>query len=496
MRAFYTVLTFAVLLVPAWADVRLPRLLSDGAVLQRELPVRIWGTADPGEKITVKFRDQAGEAEADSLGRWELHLKPLTAGGPDVLTVTGNNMVTVKDVLVGDVWIGSGQSNMAWTVERSNDAEKEIAAANYPKIRLLKVANKVSDVPQGDVEGSWSPCSPESVRSFSAVAYFFGRDLHQKLSVPIGLIQSAWGGTPAESWTSMPALTGDPALVPMLSLWAEVLRDYPVAKERYERALKEWEAKSQGSAAPGRPQPPRGPGHPHTPAGLYNAMIAPLVPYAIKGAIWYQGESNADVSKAPYYNRLFETMIRDWRTAWGQGDFPFLFVQLANFKTGPNSRWPELREAQSDALVLRNTGMAVTVDIGNPEDIHPRNKQDVGARLAVAARALAYGEKDLEYSGPLFRQANLEGETIRVWFDHAATGLKVKGGDLKAFEIAGQDGKFVPATAKIDGNSIVVSTPDVTEPSAVRYGWADSPECNLYNAEGLPASPFRSRLVK
>lgn len=476
------------------ADVRLPRLFTDGAVLQRHVPVRVWGFADPGEKVRVSLRSQTAETVADLIGRWEVHLRPLEAGGPDVLEVAGKNTVSVKDVLVGEVWVGSGQSNMGWTVAQSNDAEKEIASAHFPRIRLFKAPNKTSEVPLDDVQSQWAPCSPETVKGFSAVAYFFGRHLHQKLNVPVGIIQAAWGGTPAEAWTSGPALASDPALVPMLALWAKVMRDYPAAQARYEQALKAWQAESKerGKDAPRRPQPPRGPGHPHAPSALFNGMIAPIAPYAIRGVIWYQGESNADAAKAPHYNRLFETMIRDWRAAWGQGDFPFLFVQLANYKTGPNSRWPELREAQTQALALRNTAMAVTIDIGDPNDIHPRNKQDVADRLALAARAIAYGEK-LVYSGPLFRSAHREGAAIRVWFDHTGGGLQAKGGDLKSFEVAGAGGKYVPAMARIEGASILVSSPEVQAPVSVRYGWADAPECNLYNAEGLPASPFRSR---
>ncbi|MBI1895450.1 MAG: sialate O-acetylesterase, partial [Acidobacteria bacterium] len=453
--------------------------------------------ADPGEQVTVRFRGQSASTQADTIGRWSVSLQPLAAGGPDDLTVQGTNTITLHDVLVGDVWLASGQSNMEFTVGRSNNAQQEIAAANYPRMRLFRVAHKVSDYPLDDVTGSWATANADSVPQFSAVGYFFARQLHQHLKVPVAVIESNWGGTPAESWTSLPALTSDPALLPHLHEWAMSLSRYPEANARYETALKKWEsqaaaAKAQGSAVPRRPGAPQGPGHHWTPSGLYNGMIAPLTPMAIRGVIWYQGESNAGRARAFLYERLFGAMIQDWRRAWAQGDFPFLFVQLANYgRTGPDSHWPELREAQLKTLALRNTGMAVTIDIGNPDDIHPTNKQDVGKRLALAARAVAYGEK-LVHSGPLFRTAAPEGGALRVWFDHIGGGLTAKGGELKSFEIAGADRKFVPAAARIEGQTVVVSSPQVAAPVHVRYAWTDTPEANLYNREGLAASPFRS----
>ncbi|MBI4877020.1 MAG: sialate O-acetylesterase, partial [Acidobacteria bacterium] len=303
------------------------------------------------------------------------------------------------------------------------------------------------------------------------------------LTLPVGVIQPAWGGTPAEAWTSATALAADASLISVFSDWGKVTEDSADHLARYQVQPK----KTPNARPPIDPA-----NHQWMPGGLYNAMIAPLTPYAIRGAIWYQGESNAGQKRSYVYRRLFPTLIQDWRRAWGQGDFPFLFVQLANYgKNVPASPWPELREAQAMTLQLANTGMAVSIDIGNPSDIHPTNKQDVGLRLALAARAVAYGEK-LVYSGPQFRQAVRDGAGLRLLFDHAGGGLTAKGGELKGFEIAGRDGKFVPAEARIDGRDVVVSSAVVRDPAIARYAWAASPECNLYNAEGLPASPFRT----
>ncbi len=393
----------------ARADVTLPALIADHMVLQRGLPVHVWGKAAPGEAVSVAFRGQTRTATADAVGLWSVYLPPSDAGGPFDMTVKGNNTITLSDVLVGDVWVASGQSNMEWPVKNAANGQAEVAGANFPRIRLFRVRNKVAGYPLDEVEGSpWAQCSPETVPDFSAIAYFFGRDLHQKLGVPIGLIDSAWGGTPADAWTSLRALSSDAALMPVFAEWSRMNDSAALDKLWRQKRLNDWEkavarAKAEGRRPPGYPWEPNEGGS-WTPAGLYNAMIAPLTKYPIRGAIWYQGESNASPERAPLYSRLFRTMIQDWRSAWGQGDFPFLFVQLANYKAGANARWPELREAQFEALALRNTGMAVTIDVGNPDDIHPRDKQTVGARLAAAARAISYGE-NVVYSGPLFRLA-------------------------------------------------------------------------------------------
>ncbi len=403
----------------------------------------------------------------------------------------------IDDVLVGEVWVASGQSNMAFAIRNSNNAEHEIAAANFPKMRFFKVPNVTADKPQDDVKAEWVVMTPENAPGLSAVAYFFVKDLHERSGEPFGVVQTAWGGTPAEAWTTYDTLLGDEELQLYLKIWRQEEREYPRALARYEEALAEWEKKSKaaGKELDDKPRPPgRGaPGHPHTPAGLYNAMIAPLTPYAIRGAIWYQGENNGGRGLGLEYRRLFEAMIQDWRREWGSGDFPFLFVQLANYdRLGENADWPELRESQTAALGLANTGMAVTIDIGLSDNIHPRNKQDVGRRLALAARAVAYGERDLVYSGPLYRQMTTEDGKARLWFDFVGGGLEAHGGELKGFVIAGPDGRFMPAQARIDGKTVLVSNPEVSAPVAVRYDWENDPPATLFNKEGLPASPFRT----
>jgi sialate O-acetylesterase len=467
------------------ADVTLPAVLAEHMVIQRGLPVHVWGKATPDEAVTVSFRGESKSTKADAFGHFTIYLAPGEAGGPFELTVKGNNTVDFKDVLVGDVWVASGQSNMEFKLRQGDNAAAEIAAAKFPKIRRMVVTRKVADYPMEDAAVQpWMESMPETAPNASAVAYFFARHLQEKEGgVPMGIVETFWGGTPVESWMSLRAIGEDPGLMPIMREWAKSVEAWPMTMAQYENRLKTWK---EGTPKPGKPE--TGPGGSWQPAGLYNAMIAPVTPYAIKGAIWYQGESNASPARSPVYAAAFQAMIRDWRRAWGEGDFPFFFVQLANFKANPS--WPEIREAQRQTLSLANTGMAVTIDIGNPTNIHPTNKQDVGLRLALAARAVAYGEK-LEYSGPMFRQATREGSSIRVWFDHAG-GLMAKGGDLRGFEMAGPNGKFSPATAKLDGVTVVVSSTEVAAPVLVRYGWADNPDCNLYNAAGLPASPFRS----
>jgi sialate O-acetylesterase len=483
----------------ARADVRLPAIIGDNMVLQTGMLAPIWGTADPGEKVTVSLGDQQTAATADNEGKWMVRLNPPDAGGPFEVTIAGSNTITLKNVLAGEVWVCSGQSNMQWSVNASANAEKEKAESEYHKIRLFSVKRVVADEPLQDTEGRWVECGTETVGVFSAVGYFFGRALHRELGVPIGLIHTSWGGTPAESWTSKPMLESDPVFKPILDRWEELMAKYPQAQKNYEEKLAQWEqdsqkAKDEGKRVPRKPWPPVGPGHPYKPSCLYNAMIAPLIPYTIKGAIWYQGESNA--GKAYQYRKLFPAMIYDWRRSWGQGDFPFLFVQLANFtKILPEpgeSNWAELREAQLMTLALPKTGMAVTIDIGEANDIHPKNKQDVGKRLALAALAVAYDE-DLVYSGPIYKSMKIKGNRAVLSFYHVGGGLVAKDEEpLKGFAIAGQDFKFVWAEAEIKGNRVVVWSEKVQHPVAVRYGWADNPVCNLYNAEGLPASPFRT----
>jgi sialate O-acetylesterase len=477
------VLAFLAHTSTASADVQLPGLISDHMVLQRGAPVRIFGKAAPSEAVTVTFRGQTAQATTDPLGRWEVWLNPLTTGAPADMTIKGVNTITVTDVLVGDVWVGSGQSNMQWTVKDSDNADAEIAAANYPQIRLFYVPRKTSAVPVEDVDARWVVATPESVPGFSAVLFFFGREMHKDTKVPMGLIHSSWGGTPIASWISGRSLMGNARLEPFLTFWENAIANYPANSARYEQNVAKWE--TGGQQGP-RPAPPMGPGHPHEPTTLYNAMVAPLIKYTIKGALWYQGETEAGRAQGNIYGEALITLVNDWRRAFAQGDFPFYWVQLANYGNATkNGHWMRVQEGQVKATALRNTGVVVINDIGNPTNIHPTNKQDVGRRLALLA--------ENKGASPLYRQFTREAGSIRIWFDNAGTALKTRGGGpVVGFQIAGADGKYVPATAVIDGTTVRVSSPDVPEPRSVRYAWDYSPDANLIGATGLPASLFRT----
>jgi len=484
------------------AQIALPSILSSHMVVERDLPVHVWGKAAPGETVSVTFRDETRSTKAGEHGRWSVYLSPGGAGGPFQMTVSETRAVadassappqtiTLDDVLVGDVWVASGQSNMEFTMRQAATADQDLPHAGNDRIRLLIVKKKAIDYPLDDLEldAGWAASTPETAREFSAVAWYFARDIEQREHVPVGVIDSTWGGTVAEAWTRMAALGADASIAPLFTAWGKMTEHEEDARlrDKVEQRQRD-EAKAQGKPAPQFPWHPVldswGPGM------LWNGMIAPLKPLPIRGVIWYQGESNSKLERAPFYGRIFRTLIEDWRREWGVGDFPFLFVQISNFKSSPEEDWAALREQQANTLGLRNTGMAVTIDIGNPDDVHPTDKLDVGLRLARAARAISYGEA-VEYHGPTFRQATPEGGTMRVWFDHAK-GLMAKGGEVTGFEVAGKDGNFVPAAAKIEGTTIAVTSPSVSEPAAVRYGWANSPQCNLFNGEGLPAPPFRS----
>jgi len=458
------------------AELKLHALFSDNAVFQAGMLVPVWGTAEPETEVLVEFEGQKKLAVADKDGKWRIRLDILEAGGPYEMKVSGKaGSVTVKNILAGEVWIGSGQSNMEWPVQKSARPEEEIAAANYPKIRLFTVPRRQADTPQADVVGSWKECSPESVPNFSAVAYSFGRELHKELRVPVGLIHSSWGGTPAEVWTRREYFDAVPELKECVEVEARRIADYDKAAAK---------AKEEGRPAPRAPMKL---------SCLYNGMIAPLVPCAVRGVLWYQGESNA--ANARLYRTIFPTMIANWRKDWGQGDFPFLFVQLANFmarKPQPGeSAWAELREAQLQTLAVHHTGMAVTIDIGDEKDIHPKNKQDVGRRLALAARGIAY-HQDGVFSGPIYEAMKVEAGRVRLRFAHTGGGLVARGEKLEGFAVAGEDRRFVWADARIEENAVAVWSEAVAHPVAVRYGWADNPECTLYNKAGLPASPFRT----
>jgi sialate O-acetylesterase len=651
-RFYRLIVLFSLLVVAnsAHGEVRLPAIIGDNMVLQQGTKVRIWGNAKAGEHVAVTFAKKTSNIIADAQGRWQVLIGPFKAGGPYDLTVKGDNLLTIKNVLVGEVWLCSGQSNMEWPLVNTTGGAEAVAQANNPEIRLFTVEKHTSASPLTDVEGRWVVTTPDDAAHFSAVGYFFGRELYQHLKVPVGLINISWGGTPAEAWTSHDALLS-PELKPILDRYESSLNALPQTKAAYAQALAQWEEKnlyidgenkgealgyadpatatadwtqmelpkqieaagllmdgaiwfrkvvelpaewsgkdlvlnlppiddqdvtyfngtkigSIGRETPNSYMAPRkyvvpgslvragrnviavrvfdsageggfgrggpmslGPGgagesqvislrgmwdykvelalepkHPdwgsrpeavgvsnqNNPSVLYNAMIAPLVPFAIRGAIWYQGESNA--GRAHQYRTLFPTMIRNWRSAWGL-EFPFYFVQLANWhasKALPDeSDWAELREAQTMTLREPQTGMAVIIDIGDENDIHPRNKLDVGRRLAAWALAGTYGQKMVP-SGPLFDRYTVEGDKVRIRFKYG-NGLKtIDGGPVKGFAIAGEDRRFVWADARIDGDIVIVSSPTVQKPVAVRYGWADNPIANLYNNAGLPASPFRT----
>lgn len=481
----------------AQAEVRLPSVLAEHMVVQRQQPVHVWGWASPADAVSVAFRGETKSATADELGRWSVYLAPGEAGGPFQLVVKSTNTITLNDVLVGDVWVASGQSNMELPLSKVSNSDAEIAAAKYPKVRLFQIKRTPAEYPMDDVKATpWASCAPDTVPDSSAVAYFFARDIYKRTGVPVGMIEAYWGGSPAEAWTSLHALSADASLMPIFAERNKMVDQQATTVLRLKREELEYQQALARAKAEGKPVPDRR-WHPDfrgwAPGGLFNGMIAPVTPFAIRGVIWYQGETNGGKDRAPLYARLFQTLISDWRKTWNLGDFPFLFVQLANWQPAEKDDWPTLRDTQRQTLALRNTGMAVAIDIGDAVDLHPKNKLDVGLRLALAARAIAYGE-NIEWSGPLYRQAIRDGQAVRIRFDHA-TELAAKGDTLKGFELAGIDGKFSPAEAKIEDGTVLVTSVSVTDPVAVRYGWAANPDCNLYNREGLPASPFQAMIA-
>jgi sialate O-acetylesterase len=495
----------------ARADVKPHALFTDGMVLQRGMKCPIWGKADPGEQVSVSFSAKKENAStsvgasvaADKDGKWRIHLQvgAEMAGGPYEMTIKGTNTITLKNVYVGEVWICSGQSNMEFHLNSAHNAKEAIAAAKNPMIRLFTVPKNTSDKPLTGFKGQpkWQECDEKSAAAFSAVGYFFGRDLQKALNVPVGLIHTSWGGTRAEAWTSRPVLEAHEQWKNEPASFAKVVADFPQKLEKHKADLEKHKeavkkAKEEGKPVPKAPKAPNKPRPQDAPAALYNGMIAPLIPYAIKGAIWYQGESNA--GKAYAYRKLFPTMIQNWRDDWKEGDFPFLFVQLAPYmpivSEPQESAWAELREAQLlTVLNLKNTGMAVITDVGDPKDIHPRKKEPVGARLALAARALGYADK-IEYSGPVYDKMTRKDGKVMLHFTHVGKGLEAKDGKLQGFTIAGSDRKFYNAKAEIQGDTILVWCDKVTEPVAVRFGWANCPVVNLWNKDGLPATPFRT----
>jgi len=480
----------------ALADVRLPKLIGDHMVLQRGIPPVIWGWADPGEKVTVSIVNQTLTTSADPDGRWKVRLQPLETGGPLEMTVAGKNRIKVSDILVGDVWICSGQSNMEMPVGNLYrpkvypgvlNFQKEIEGANQPNLRLFLPDHQTSLHPKEDLPGpGWQVCTPGTAARFSAVGYFFARHLQSESNAPVGMIQAAKSSTTAEAWTSH-----------------EGLRLLP----QWEGRLKKLPQTTAPAPPPGQdPAAPNDPDHPTTPptvevpfgtpGGLFNGMIAPMTPFAIKGVIFYQGENNAKDPKG--YRSLFPALIRSWRTAWGQGDFPFLFVQLASYGKKPKSPgepkgWADQREAQTAGLKEPNTGMAVTIDVGSERLIHPPNKQEVGRRLGLLARTIAYGQK-VQSSGPTFRSMRIEGGRVILTFDNVAGGLVAHppGSKITGFDVAGADGIYHWGEASIIGDDVVVNSTEVPTPVSVRYGWAGNPDCNLFNKADLPAAPFRA----
>ncbi len=486
---------------PVQADVRLPEVISNNMVLQKDIPLPIWGWADAGEEVTVTLGDSSVKSTADGAGKWMVTLPAVkTAGGPHEMTVKGKNEIKVSNILIGEVWAGSGQSNMQWNVAQSINGQQEIASANFPKIRLFMIPLIPSGTPSEHVAAQWVECSPETVAGSSAVLFFFGREIHQKLDMPVGLITTAWGGTriqpwiPPQGYTAIPELDGEKKeWLGMLNGYADNLAHYADAIKVYDHAV---ETAKPGDVLPAVPS--NLPGHPlnnnfqHT--GLYNGMIHPIVPFGIRGFLWYQGESNN--GQGMHYYQLKRGLIEGWRSVWnqeGNRDFPFLFAQLAPYNYGGDpTRLAGIWEAQSATLAVKNTGMAVLTDITTLNDIHPPNKQEVGRRLSLWALANTYGKADLVYSGPLYKSMKADGNKAIITFDHAA-GLKSRDGkDLSWWAIAGEDKKFVKATAKIVGDTVVVTAEGVTKPAAVRFGWHQLAEPNLNNGADLPASPFRT----
>ena len=463
----------------ALAETRLPSVFGSHMVLQRDQELPVWGWDEAGTEVTVRLGDSSVSGKAGKNGKWSVKLPKQSAGGPLKLTVTGSSSVELSDILIGEVWVCSGQSNMEWSVTRATNAKAEITAAKYPKIRLFHVPKVPAGLPQDDVEAQWKVCSPETVPSFSAVGYFFGRHLHKELDVPIGLINTSWGGTRIEPWTPPEGFAQVEAVKEM---------GESILRRRKEVAAAEEAAKKAGKPAPKNPLANRG-----VPMGLYNGMVHGLAPFGIKGAIWYQGEANR--LDGALYEHKMHALIKGWRTVWGQGDFPFYYVQLAPFiyRGAEPSMLAHLWEAQAKVLKLKNTGMAVTTDIATIKNIHPPNKQDVGKRLALWALAKNYGKNEIVYSGPIYKGAKIDGNGVWLEFEHTGEGLKSSDGKpLSWFTIAGADGKFVPATAAIHGNKVHVSSDQVGNPTDVRFAWDQTAEPNFVNSAGLPASPFRT----
>jgi sialate O-acetylesterase len=508
LRALF--LALAILSVSARAELKLPALFTDHAVLQRDMPLPVWGWSEPGDDVTVEIAGQSHKAKSDDKGKWRVTLDPLKVGKPLKMIITygasGKEQVVINDIRVGEVWVCSGQSNMELPVWASSNADLEIPAARHRNIRFISVKEPGSQTAVDDFDGQWEVCSPESVKGFSAVGYLFGRELNRHLNVPIGLIDNSWGASSCEAWIRRDRMEGNPLYDPLLKKWDDTVKNWDDAK--WKADWSEWRKKAAAARAAGKPSPP---GRPvavnpavgqHRPANLYHARVQPIMPYAIRGAIWYQGESNA--GRAYQYREMFPLMIQSWREDWKQGDFPFYWVQLADFmaeKPQPaDSAWAELREAQTMTQDrLPNTGQAVIIDIGEAADIHPRNKLEVGRRLARWALARDYG-KHIVCQSPRYDSMEKRDNKVLVKFKDVAGGLRTLDAPaVQGFAVAGADRKWAWADAKIvplkqggKADTVEVSSKDVADPVAVRYAWADNPVCNLCNDVLLPVTPFRT----
>lgn len=519
MRAGLILLVALCVFITVEAQVQPSSLFTNHMVLQRDIAIPVWGKASPGERVTVRIHGKRrAHTRADAQGHFMVKLPKMKAGGPYTMTVSGrNNSVRLHDVYVGDVWLCSGQSNMDMTVAREdrywcgvlNEAE-EVANAHFPLIRVFDVPFYPTNQVQTNVQGKWVVCSPQTVGGFSAVAYFFAREIYQRYKVPIGLITSAYGASTAQTWISREALEANPSLRNLLDDYhakmREFIADSAALMEKHRTDMKRHATQTAAArAAAGdvnaspRIRAPRNPNpelNQHHPYVCFNGMIAPLIPYGIRGFLWYQGESNGPT--AHQYREIMETLIADWRTRWGLGNIPFLYVQLANYgkpmeKPVEHSAMMTVREAQGQNLSIPNTAMVVAIENAkdNPMDIHPKNKQDIGRWLALAAKAKAYGE-NVVYSGPMFRNYRIEGMAIRLFFDHAGSGLVAKNGELTGFAIRGDDGEWHWANARIESTTVLVWSPLVEKPVAVRYAWGTNPPASLHNREGLWAPHFRT----
>jgi len=448
----------------ARTEVKLPAIFGDNMVLQQKISCPIWGWADAGEDVTVSIAGQTKATKADARGKWSVKLDPLNVGEPLTMTVKGKNEIVLNNILVGEVWIGSGQSNMQWSINNSLNPGATIREADFPNIRLITVPTVSKTTPQEDFKGQWAACTPQNVPGFSAVLFYFGRKLHQDLNVPVGLIHCSWGGSACDAWINYDVVANNPDFAPIIQRRADFEKEKPEGGDNKQAGY------------------------------LYNGMLHPIIGYGIRGVIWYQGESNT--GRAFQYRTLFPTMIKNWRDEWKQGDFPFYWVQLANYmatKDAPaDSSWAELREAQSMTQSLPKSGQAVIIDIGEADDIHPRNKRDVGVRLALLALNNDYG-KTQPCESPRLKSATFDGNKGTLTFDFVYDGLVSRGAAPTGFAIAGADKVFHWATAQIVGKeTVVVSSPKVASPVAVRYGWADNPIVTLYNSARLPMDPFRT----